>query len=237
MTPSYHNILKVYGKISEIRKFDKIFSGKHIEYKGYTMPYNKNISIDNLISKTLPDNKITVLKSEKEVEGYSFSNFIQKTKEDFLNNWFKWNIFNWGCSSDVKNIRPLVYTLYKEENDPNKKKIVEYSFNTNNGTCIPIIKKMSELFKSLQFEILYHCEDIYASGRYTFKNGERIEVIVNNSTCVDYRIFLESIYSFKYTHRCTICNCLIDEYDYSDEKHLLQCPSCLTMDKNAIIER
>lgn len=111
-----NNELTIRGPIEKLKEFDAQFKKDHVVYNGGTayvqdldtfLKNHKNVIDYKLVEKVVDKSKPISMESigaqihyltgeELRKDEYSFSNFIPDSRETFLNDWYNWNIVNWG---------------------------------------------------------------------------------------------------------------------------------------------
>ncbi|MBT6761408.1 hypothetical protein HOA92_00035 [archaeon] len=120
--------------------------------------WGHQVMLDNF-KRFINSMKEKTIKSKGELTELSADWFIPRPEfED--NNWFEWNSMNWGTKWDFSD-------SYREDHADS----VFFGFETAWNPPIPVIKKMSEMFKWLNFSIHYfdHCSE--RKGIVKFSNG------------------------------------------------------------------
>jgi hypothetical protein len=124
------------------------------------------------------------------------------------NNWYDWNVRNWGTKWDVAVSNDEQYPdtqiyEYKSEGDDHW---VVYGFNTAWSPPVPAIVKLSELVPNCVITLSYEEEQGWG-GETEFVNG---------------KITAESSYDWK----CRECDYEADETPYCEDCEHDMCPEC-----------
>lgn len=234
------NTITVRGKAVDIKRFDEQFGGEYTAYYGSSTSIRvKNIEQfkkehENCEYKIIPYSNmfetekgkekkvdINILTKEKKCTGYSFNNFIEMTKEDFLNGWYNWSCNNWGTKWDVSNVNRSGLDLLADAEEDDEIEVV-YWFNTAWSPCSPVVAAMSEQFPTLEFEHSYEeCGCCYA-GKDTYQEGECIESLEADGTYSGYKNFLHEHMGREY-YKCAECGELLEDWDFEEDEC---CPEC-----------
>lgn len=92
---------------------------------------------------------------ENDEDEISFENVIPSPEEE---NWYNWRIENWGTKWDA-------YDTFRYSDN-------SIGFNTAWNHPFPVVKKISEIFPDVTFNVKYADEDLgYNLGEYSIKNG------------------------------------------------------------------
>lgn len=246
-----NNVIIVRGPKESLRKLDEQFKRPHTIYYGGTSYLKKEEyeKVKKRLDKEVEEGKIldykigkardtfgfynglerwecTELTKEEEVEGYSFSNIIPMTREDFLNGWHEWSIENWGTKWDASHIQ----AGYKEDEEDEEGEII-YSFETAWSPAIPIVARMSELYPELQFSYEFVEFGVCFAGIFKYEDGELIKALDYDGDGGGLKEFLHEHLGYEY-FRCVDCNQLLEEWEFGDnyedqdfeEGHI--CPHC-----------
>ena len=128
-----------------------------------------------------------------------------KSPLDFSgNNWYDWNVTNWGTKWDVAVTDDKEYsdTELMEETETS----LAYRFNTAWSPPLPAITKLSEQYPTLLISLSYE-EETGWGGETVFTNGD------GNET---------EIYGWK----CRECDHIEEDTPYCEECEFDTCPSC-----------
>lgn len=99
-------------------------------------------------------------KKENTIESLNIQNRINKIalKTTGFDDLYDWNKHNVGCFGNSNNVKKISKGIY--------------SFNTYNGIPLPIILKLSLIFKNVNFRLFFVGEDFGRDvGFYLIKNG------------------------------------------------------------------
>ncbi len=222
--------LTVTGLPEKIVEFDNKFKAKHIsmetsmttmlkvtfdESKYAGRKYKVGPYTNQFASEKDKEENITVQSIDviKEVEDYSFINFVAPTEEDYLNGWYNWNCNNWGTKWDVCDFQDPEY----DEGETN----INYSFSTAWSPCEPVIAAMAKAFPELDFEYSYDESGMCFAGINRYSNGERTEELYGEGD--DYRRFLKEHMEYDFCE-CQECKELLYRDDVEDNEN--KCPEC-----------
>lgn len=146
--------------------------------------------------------------------------------------WYNWNIRNWGTKWDVAVAEDEQYPeTYMEEHDNGENKVVYYNFNTAWSRPLMAILKLSEQYPNLLFSLSYE-EETGWGGEMEILRGTVISESEYDNKCRD----CDAINSLEYCEEdcgeiCNVCHWL-GEADldavaecqthkiYLDESHL-----------------
>jgi hypothetical protein len=150
--------------------------------------------------------KATPMQDNGKVDGEAFmKEFVRSMSED--NDWYHWNVRNWGTKWDVAVSNGDEYPDTVMEITDNGS--VMYRFNTAWSPVFEAIEKLSEMFPSLEFDYEYEEEQGWG-GSAQWDNG-----ILNASSEYD----IPDSHA-DYTERDRECNCEVNpdypEYWYQD---------------------
>ena len=124
------------------------------------------------------------------------------------NNWYSWNVRNWGTKWDVAisddDKYPDTELLDEEENGENL--VLVYKFNTAWSPAVPAIEKLSKQYPDLLLTLQYEEEQGWG-GEMEFLKG---------------KIISESSYDWQ----CRECGFEADETPYCEDCCHDMCPSC-----------
>lgn len=100
-------------------------------------------------------------------------------------NWYDWNVRNWGTKWDVAISNEDKYPdTNMEQADNGENKVVHYNFNTAWSPAVPAISKLSEQYPELLFTLSYEEEQGWG-GECEFLRGEIITQSEYDSQCRD----------------------------------------------------
>lgn len=183
-----HVIHEIEINSPNIEKLKEI--GRYIKSKESKFDFNKIIPLPQELEGTA--SPATIIKDKdfpKELRKYKKrkNNFggrpiseseskelIQKYGYD---NWYDWNIENWGTKWNAYDIKIFQNTI---------------EFQTAWSTPEPVIQKLSEKFPETTFTIKYADEDMGSNcGIYEYKNGQMIHNQIEN------KIFAENLWGWE----------------------------------------
>ena len=111
---------------------------------------------------------------------------IEEQMQFKTNDWYSWNVRNWGTKWDVgvssDDEYPDTYVEGPTENGENL--VVYYNFNTAWSPPFPAIAKLSSQYPSLLFTLSYE-EETGWGGECEFLRGEQLEGSEYSSKCRD----------------------------------------------------
>jgi Ferredoxin-like domain in Api92-like protein len=124
------------------------------------------------------------------------------------NDWYSWNVRNWGTKWDVAVHSDKEYSDTNVEGPvPNgENAVVHYNFNTAWSPPFPAIAKLSAQYPSLLFTHSYE-EETGWGGECEFLRGEQLD-------------------GSEYGWKCRECDIEEDETPYCEECGFDTCPSC-----------
>lgn len=229
------NKIVLEGKAIELMNFDKQFKAPTEIVEGNTgyilksefkpgedwIDYKTEVFSNDIL-------QVHYIKNIAVKEGYSFNNFVPLTKENFLNNWYKWSIKNWGtkwdCGDDVivTGLDEIEEAIKK--NTPNKELILKYNFDTAWEPCTPLVAEMARQYPSLSISHFYFEDGLLIAGVYRYKDG----VLIENEQIDEenFREFVHKEFDEEFL-KCLYCNKLV--YDWELEEPELEnntCPFC-----------
>ena len=159
--------------------------------------------------------------------GYSFSNFVHMTKDDFLNGWYDWSVKNWGtkwdcCSEDVSVTGLEEAEEAIEQNMPDKELYLTYYFDTAWSPCCPVVAEMARQYPGLEIQHYYVEEGCLIAGVDEYKDGE---IVSSKEADPDnFREFIENFQDTEF-YKCENCgkNYM---YEWELEGAGEECPEC-----------
>lgn len=180
------NTIEVIGKREDLKRFDKQFKKTSERFTGSTI-YVRKENLEDILSmpecentenyKILPvegSDKVAVIIVDgiETKAGYSYSNFVPMTKEDFLNGWYDWSIANWGTKWDCDD-EVYVTGLEKlnEAGGSDEDICVVYRILSPWTPCIPVVKEMSKQYPTLKFIHSFDESGLCYAGFVKFKGG------------------------------------------------------------------
>jgi hypothetical protein len=111
---------------------------------------------------------------------------IEEQMKFNTNDWYSWNVRNWGTKWDVAvdpdNKYPDTYIEGPTPNGENL--VVYYNFNTAWSPPLPAIQKLSDLFPTLLFTLSYE-EETGWGGETEFLRGKQISISEYENRCRD----------------------------------------------------
>jgi len=108
---------------------------------------------------------INIVKAKGEERPLSFESFLPMPKEE--NDWYNWNIQNWGTKWDAYEVS----NWYSDSAGT-----LNISFQTAWSTPFPALLKLSSLVPNVQILCEFADEDTgFNVGEYTLKNGSVLE--------------------------------------------------------------
>jgi len=175
------------------------FETQKMEKKLYTYP-NPVFAFHNIYNHTEDNVSDDVYVSQPD---------HSKSPLDFSgNDWYNWNVRNWGTKWDVavgpEDKYPDTYVEGPTPNGDNL--VVYYNFNTAWSPPVPAIEKLSAQYPSLLFTLSYEEEQGWG-GEGEWLRGENISVS-------------------EYGWKCRECDAELDETPYCEECDYDTCPKC-----------
>lgn len=240
------NYLTIKGSVELVKQFDDQFKAKHMEYSGGSTSceiekFNpddyeeyicyKRTPYDNYFATEEDKNNrcsINYITNEDEVVGYSFNNFKEMTKDNFLDGWYEWSNSNWGTKWDCYDMMEETTELNKKYADNNLTDdcSAHYSFQTAWSPAIPVILEMSKQYPTMIFEFsAEECGCGYA-GVYEILGG----TIIKSEEAGDdnYREFMQEHFETEY-YTCKKCGALLEEWEIEDNDN--KCSECNECDE------
>lgn len=242
--PNYcFNYLTIAGKARDIKRFDDQFKKKHWLFLGGSTTCMKTDDLEEkygycLAYRAVPytnmfateEDKVTRLdvhyiESEEEVEGYSFSNFIELTKDDFLNGWFKWSNRFWGTKWDAMDMTENLNDLNEKisQNLLDEESYAVYLFTTAWAPPLPVIIEMSSQYPELKFNFSAEEGGCGYAGVYELESGVFTKELETSDDGSNYREFMQKHFDTEY-YKCTECGSLLEEWEIDDNEN--KCPQC-----------
>lgn len=247
--PNYcSDYLTVSGKVKDLKRFDDQFKKKHWEFSGGSTSCMKTddleaeygkyiayrtVSYSNMFA-TEEDKAtrldINYISEEKEVEGYSFTNFVEMTKDDFLNGWYEWSNEHWGTKWDACDLCEDIDDLEKlvKAGDMEAESSVHYSFITAWAPPMPVIIMMSAQYPELKFEFSAEEGGCGYAGVYELEGGMYTKYLEAGDDGTDYREFMQEHFDAEY-YKCTKCGALLEDWEIEDNDN--KCSECDDCDK------
>ncbi len=142
---------------------------------------------------------------------------IAEQMEFKTNDWYSWNVRNWGTKWDVGVGDDNEYpeTELMEESDT----YLAYRFNTAWSPPLPAIEALSAQYPDVEFNLSYE-EETGWGGEYLFIEGDGIEIEVYNNKCRD----CDALDSLEYCDNG--CGEVCDECHYMGEADLDEVAEC-----------
>ena len=125
------------------------------------------------------------------------------------NNWYDWNVRNWGTKWDVASTDEEIYSetsLIDEGIDDNQKYFLVYRFDTAWSPPIPVIEKLSKQYPSLKINLDFE-EETGWGGEIEFTDGQQIVLS-------------------EYGWQCRECSAQLEETPWCDDCEYDMCPEC-----------
>lgn len=227
------NSITVNGTAKDLKRFDDQFKQKHASFSGGT----GNRKPDEKEKKTwiayrVNGNEYTYINGIKQKEGYSLTNFVEMTQDDFLNGWCNWSIRHWGTKWDVADFYENGMTDINEAIAKGQSKDVYelcYSFNTAWSPPEPVVSEMAGQYPELDFTHTYIEEGMGFAGIVEYHDGE--ELTRNEADYLDIRAFIhEHIDPERFT-RCPHCQGLLEEYEIEEDDECIHCETPFAKEK------
>ena len=166
-------LLKMYGPREELLNFINKAKGVDEEGENTILSLNKFVPMPKeLDGTTAPPDKVNP----------------QLIKKYGADNWYDWNIRNWGCKWNINpdsiysNVEGLFHVSVQGEVIKSKKvRMVYYSFDTPWSPPEKAIKTIGRMFPKLKFVLEYWEGGACFQGKLVIKNGRIIE-----DKCYDY---------------------------------------------------
>jgi hypothetical protein len=142
---------------------------------------------------------------------------IAEQMEFKTNDWYSWNVRNWGTKWDVGVGDDNEYpeTELMEESDT----YLAYRFNTAWSPPLPAIEALSAQYPDVEFNLSYE-EETGWGGEYLFIEGDGTEIEVYNNKCRD----CDALDSLEYCDNG--CGEVCDECHYMGEADLDEVAEC-----------
>lgn len=203
-----YNYLEINGSESDIsnikQQLNKPFTREHDQWNPATGQMEvKEYAYDNPILAFWNIIKPTDLETyiKQEDPNYPSPDFASQG-----NNWYSWNVRNWGTKWDVSvsNDEQYPETELYEETDTS----LSYKFNTAWSPAIPVIEKLSEQYPECEITLSYE-EETGWGGEYVFTNGQGSQIEDYENKCRD----CDSLNTMEYCENdcgeiCSECNYL-----------------------------
>ena len=138
------------------------------------------------------------------------------------NDWYNWNVRNWGAKWDVAVSSDEQYPDTYMETSPNGENlVVYYNFNTAWSPPMPAIAELSKQYPSLLFTLSYEEEQGWG-GECEFLRGEMISISEYENKCRDCDAEDTMVYCEN------DCGEICEECNYLGEADLDQVAECQT---------
>ena len=126
------------------------------------------------------------------------------------NDWYSWNIRNWGTKWDVAVLDNSSYN--DTEIEEIREDVISYRFNTAWSPPIQAIEKLSIQYPKLELTLSYEEEQGWG-GEIRFINGEGTEIESYDTKCRE----CDANNTLEYCEDCGDTICLECKFTYSDE--------------------
>jgi hypothetical protein len=207
-----YNTLTVQGDQLNLARLKKQVGESFTrKYKDYKSINGKLEEIEEELTLSNPIFAFWNISKPKDMDAYlnAESTGIPDNPDDQSNwfqsdNWYDWNIRNWGTKWDVANTDNEKYLDTELIMDEDTR--LQYSFNTAWSPPLPAMKELSLQYPTLKINLDYE-EETGWGGEIEFHNGEMQE--------------LE-----EYGWKCRECDHTEDETPYCDDCNYDMCPSC-----------
>jgi hypothetical protein len=133
------------------------------------------------------------------------------------NNWYDWNVRNWGTKWDVGVGDKEEYP--ETELTDESETLLIYRFNTAWSPPLPAIEKLSQQYPDLEFSLSFE-EETGWGGEYLFVDGDGTEIESYDNKCRD----CDSLNSLDYCEND--CGEICSECNYMGEADLDQVAEC-----------
>lgn len=161
--------LTVEGKTEEVERFQKFAKSKDsILDQNKFIPYPKEFE-DSAELKAYNEEEECLIKkygsiNAEEVKEWRFKH--PRPNDGFNSGGYDWCINHWGTKWGI--VRPEIDSTdtYKGVTT------IEYTFECAWSPCLPIIKKMGEMFPMLTFDLRYFEQGMGFNGMYRVENGK-----------------------------------------------------------------
>lgn len=165
-TIRFNNIVPRPQELSETRSIPSVYEDMQLlrdEAEGKKLSKENKKHLDDIIS-----DGITYRKNAEKciycLEHYGFSN------------WTEWNYKNWGT---MWNVNTKNFEFYYEWSTYKGKPSCKFEFYTANTPVLPIVKKLSEMYKELTFHLHAYESAHLLDETYVFQGGELVKTIKN----------------------------------------------------------
>jgi hypothetical protein len=107
-------------------------------------------------------------KAKTEKEPLSFSNFVPMPKEE-EENWYEWNIANWGTKWDISNVEVSFDGKVKIQDE--EEYYINYMFDTAWSPPIEWVGNLAKQYPELEFELEYREDGVGFAGKIKASGG------------------------------------------------------------------
>lgn len=230
-----YNQLAVSGPANAVTAFDAQFKNTFMQFNGGTASFpmkrfahpetqallKKHVAYR--LSETTKDGYVTVhyIDSTQEKTGYSFSNIIPMTAEDYLNGWYDWSNNHWGTKWDI-DMSDNSVELTLTESDGG---YANYSFETAWSPPEPVVAEMARQYPQLEFEHTYDEGGMQFAGVVNYVDGE--EFSRHEADADTYLAFKRDVFDHPDILQCPHGDHLFDRFcAEEDEDGTVTCPEC-----------
>lgn len=224
------NRIAISGKIEDLIRFDERFKQEHEVFYGHCssqVPSDETMfagALEVRCNWQKGHEPITVfLTGVQTMTGYSFSNIVPISKNDFLNGFSEWKMKHWGTDEDMQNTTVFLLDQVSSKYNRGVRDNIGslfYMFDTHKGLCIPVVKEMSKIYPELVFVFDYASDDEEKGGRAVFAGG--VEIFRMEAEGEDYDDFVISVLHNEGIAVCEHCN----SYYYMNFIWYKKCPNC-----------
>ena len=218
------NSIIIEGSTERLKQFDEQFKKEHTRWSGGTSSVTPETLEERLneciqkgheshVSTGTTGLQLTYIEKEEVITGYSFRNFIDMTKEDFLNGWYDWAVRNWGTKWDISPDEASV--SFSDDTS------ICYNLSTAWSPCIPVVEEMAKQYPDLKFRHEYEECGMEFAGVLEYVDGELSYSAESEND--NFREFLQEHFGAEY-YKCSSCGALLEEYDLDDNDG--KCPDC-----------
>lgn len=176
------NELTLRGNLEDIKRFDEQFKKEHKRYSGGTaftggrpqLLQDLKEEYESVNPLKIDEGKVVeyiYIEKTTTREGYSLSNFVEMTRDDFLTDWHSWATNNWGTKWDINDVQ-----TDEAEDFGDGLWVKWYDFQTAWNPALEVVIEMAKQFPEIEFELNYYELGDDINGEETFFNGERFEL-------------------------------------------------------------